>query len=135
MGFDISALSFVLGAEIIEKHFTISNNFSKFRDHKISLNPNNFKKFVKQIIKLKKILGISNKFINKDEKKNLLTMRRKLVLKNSLEKGKIIKNNNLLIVRSPYEGILASEKNKFLGKKLEKKVIKFNNLLKEDFIK
>ena len=29
----------MLGSEVIEKHFTLDNNFSKFRDHELSLNP------------------------------------------------------------------------------------------------
>ena len=54
LGYNITSLSYVVGAEIIEKHFTLSNNFSNFRDHKISLSLNAFSKFVKKIQSLKK---------------------------------------------------------------------------------
>ena len=40
-------LSVGLGVKIIEKHFTISKNHSSFRDHKLSLEPNELKIFVK----------------------------------------------------------------------------------------
>ena len=45
-----------LGARVIEKHFTISNNFSTFRDHLHSANP-------KQLNELSKKLKILISFL------------------------------------------------------------------------
>ncbi len=135
MGYKISCLSYVLGAEIIEKHFTLSNNFSNFRDHKISLNPKSFKKFVKEINNLRNILGNLDKQLNEEEKGNQETMRRKIVSNKNLKKGYKIKNNDLLIVRSQEPGIFISEINKVIGKKLNKNINKFDNLLPSHFIK
>lgn len=135
MGYKISCLAYVLGAEIIEKHFTLSNNFSSFRDHKISLNPRSFKKFVKEIKDLKNILGNLNKKINKEEKINIPLMRRKLVSNKKLNTGHKIKKSDLLIVRSPENGIQASEIKKVLGKKINKKINKYDNFLSEHFDK
>ena len=129
MGYKIPCLSYVLGAEIIEKHFTLSNNFSKFRDHKISLNPKSFKKFVNEISVLKKILGNFSKEINEEENNNYSSMRRKIISNKNLKEGNIIKKKDLLIVRSQGQGIFASEINKVLGKKLIKDMYKFDNLL------
>ena len=133
MGYKISSLSYVLGAEIIEKHFTLSNNFSSFRDHKISLNPKSFKKFVKEIKNLKNIIGNFDKKINTEEKNNISVMRRKLISNNKLKKDYKIKKSDLLIVRSPETGIYASEIKKVLGKKINKDINKFDNLLLEYF--
>lgn len=134
MGNKVSCLSYVLGAEIIEKHFTLSNNFSSFRDHKISLNPKSFKKFVREINNLKNILGNYSKQMNREEKSNYLSIRRKLVLNKDLKKGHKIKKNDLLIVRSQEEGILASEIDRVLNKKLAKNIKRFDNLLFKDLI-
>lgn len=134
LGYEISSLSYVMGAEIIEKHFTLSNNFSSFRDHKISLNPKSFRSFVNKIFYLKNILGKSQKKINEEEKNNYQSMRRKLILNKNLKKNNRIKKKDLLIVRSPEKGIFGSEINKILGKKLIKNVKKFDNLLSKDFI-
>ena len=134
LGHKIACLSYVLGAEIIEKHFTLSNNFSNFRDHKISLNPKSFKVFVKQLQDLKKILGIFNKKINEEEKKNIFSMRRKLVLNKNMKKGEVIKKSDLLSVRSSERGIFISEQKKFFGKKLSKNLNKFENLLPKDLV-
>ena len=48
VGIEAPIVAASLGANIIEKHFTLDNNFSNFRDHKISLNPEDFKKMVNQ---------------------------------------------------------------------------------------
>lgn len=134
MGNKVSCLSYVLGAEIIEKHFTLSNNFSSFRDHKISLNPKSFKEFVREINNLKNILGNYSKQMNKEEKSNYLLIRRKLVSNKNLKKGYKIKKNDLLIVRSQEEGILVSEIDRVLGKKLVKNIKRFDNFLFKDLI-
>jgi len=133
MGYKISSLAYVLGAEIIEKHFTLSNNFSNFRDHKISLNPIAFKKFVKEINKIKIILGDINKNINEEEKNNIHTIRRKIISNKNLKNGHKIKKNDLLIVRSSEKGILVHDLDKILGKKVNSKIIKYKNFLLSDF--
>ena len=135
LGKKIPTLSYLLGAEIIEKHFTLSNSFSNFRDHKISLNPKSFKGFVKEINHLKIILGNLIKKVNKEEKKNYSSMRRKIVSNKNLKKGYKLKKKDLLIVRSQENGIFASSINKVIGKKLIKNVNKFDNFLIEDLSK
>ena len=37
------------GAQIIEKHFTLDHNYSDFRDHKLSANPEEMKELVQKI--------------------------------------------------------------------------------------
>lgn len=134
MGHDITCLSYVLGAEIIEKHFTLSNDFSTFRDHKISLNPKSFKAFVRKIRYLKNVLGNFAKEVNEEETNNFKSMRRKLVINKNLKSGYKIKKNDLLIVRSSEAGIYASKIHKILGKKLIKNIKRFDNLLLKDLI-
>ncbi len=134
LGYNITSLSYVVGAEIIEKHFTLSNNFSNFRDHKISLSLNSFSKFVKKIQSLKNILGNLNKIINPEEKKNLHLMRRKLILNKNLKRGHKIKKNDFLKVRSLNRGIFISDLDKYLGKKLNQNMSKYDNLLPENLV-
>ena len=61
LGMESAILSVGLGVKIIEKHFTISKNHSSFRDHKLSLEPNELKIFVKKIKEAKKIMGQKRK--------------------------------------------------------------------------
>ena len=58
------------GATIIEKHFTL-DKFQKGADHKISLEPEEFKSMVKKIRTAEKMLGqytykINSKIIKKE---------------------------------------------------------------------
>ena len=78
IGFDASVYARSAGAKIIEKHFTLDNNFSKFRDHKLSLNPKNLSLFVKKIQYIDEIFGEKKKIILSTEKKNLKFLRRKI---------------------------------------------------------
>ena len=56
------------GAKIIEKHFTINNKL-KGADHKISLEPDQFKKMVNSIRNTEKILGSNKLNLIKELKK------------------------------------------------------------------
>ena len=61
LGINASYLAVILGARIIEKHFTIDNHFSDFRDHQLSANPSDMKKLVGMIRDLDKIKGSGEK--------------------------------------------------------------------------
>ncbi|XP_011179326.2 sialic acid synthase [Zeugodacus cucurbitae] len=83
-GIDISKAAVLLGARIIERHFTLDNN-QKGSDHKCSLEPHEFKSLVDEIKVLEK-LRILNKeqILNMFEHQNVI----KLALKDI--KSKII---------------------------------------------
>ena len=89
---------------------------------------------MKEINNLKNILGDYSKKMNKEEKSNYLSIRRKIVANKNLKKGYKIKKNDLLIVRSQEEGILISEYDKVVGKKLINNINKFDNFLFKNLI-
>jgi N,N'-diacetyllegionaminate synthase len=115
----IVAASF--GAKIIEKHFTLKNNFSNFRDHLLSLNPEDMKKMVIKIRKVESMLGSYKKMISKNELKNFKLMRRSLYFTQDIHKGTILKKKHFKIVR-PFKKFGPQDIKKFLGKKLKKNV-------------
>lgn len=69
IGVNASLAAFVLGSKIIEKHFTFDNNYSKFRDHQISLDPAHMKYLVDSIRSIEKMMGKENKIVQPSEKK------------------------------------------------------------------
>ena len=119
LGIESSLVAVSLGAKIIEKHFTLNNNFSNFRDHQISLDPKNMSKMVTSINRVEKMLGNYSKNISKNEKKNLNSMRRSIYFNLSLKKGSKIKREHLKIVR-PFKKLNPNDISKVLGKKLKK---------------
>ena len=69
VGGEASLVAIGLGAKIIEKHFTLDNNFSNFRDHKLSLNPKDMKKTIYSARRIEVMMGNYSKKISKSEKK------------------------------------------------------------------
>jgi len=102
LGLYASVAAIVLGAKIVEKHFTIDNNFSRFRDHKISLNPHDMKKLVNSIRLIEKMLGKNEKKIQSCESKNLFSIRRSLYASRNIYKNSIININDVNILRPLY---------------------------------
>ena len=64
-----------LGARIIEKHFTLNNNFQG-PDHKFSMNPKSWKEMVIRSRELESSLGINIKKIEQNEKHTVILQRR-----------------------------------------------------------
>jgi N-acetylneuraminate synthase/N,N'-diacetyllegionaminate synthase len=116
------ALARVLGACVIEKHFTL-NKKQKGPDHSISLNPAEFKQMVKQIRLAEKSLGKYTKVINECEKDTLKATQKSYVAHYKILKGERLKLNQLNYI-STGKGIVYSDIKKYIGKKLKKTIKK-----------
>lgn len=92
----------LLGAEIIEKHFTLNKNFSKFRDHKLSANPQEFKEMVDRIKKIDQLLYGKNDKPDKQELLNLDAFRRSAFAIKNIKKNTKIKINDFLLLRNNF---------------------------------
>ena len=111
--------AFMLGAKVIEKHFTI-NKKKRGNDHYHSMDFKNLKKFTKNLKDINLLLGkFKKKSVAKCENKSRKFARRSIVLKKSLKKGSTLNSNNLICLR-PVKGIPASQWKRVLGKKLKK---------------
>ena len=93
------AIAVSKGAKIIEKHFTINNKL-KGADHKISLEPNQFKKMVENIRETEKILGSSKLKLLKELKKNKKKFQRVLAAKTNINLGEQITLKNIKFIRN-----------------------------------
>lgn len=112
-------LSAYLGANIIEKHFTLDKNYSSFRDHKLSATPAEMKRLVETVRNLDNILGKKKKFIQKCEKDSLIGSRRSIAPNKTLTKNTTIRANDILYVRPRTMFSIFDEK-KIIGKKVNK---------------
>ena len=128
---DLALLAaYLTGAEILEFHFTDSRKNKTFRDHKISLTPQETKILIKKIKKINKLLGNRDKKPTDSEikSKNIITFRRAVYSKKDLKKGERIKKKDLVCLR-PNLGVDARDYRKILGKKINKNTIAFKRLL------
>jgi N,N'-diacetyllegionaminate synthase len=99
VGYDACVTAVALGARIIEKHFTLNNNFSNLRDHKLSLNPVDMEIMVKKISKIEMQLGKYEKVIQKNETKLISTSRRSMIAKKLIDKNERMTFHNTSFLR------------------------------------
>lgn len=125
--------AFLLGAKVIEKHFTLNKN-QKGNDHYHAMNSKDLKLFKSNLDRIKLILGKDNsKKVVACEKKSRRFARRSLVLKNNLKKGQKIKKKDLISLR-PVKGIPSENWKIVLGKKINKNKKIGNHLLFSDVV-
>jgi N,N'-diacetyllegionaminate synthase len=122
-GPEASILSLAYNVKIIEKHFTLNKN-DWGPDHKASLEPDEFKEFIRNIRVAEKTLGSNNWDIQKEEIPQKNTMRKGTYLNQNVEKGDIITLDMVDFLR-PLGSI--TPKNFFLRFK--------NNPIKSNFLK
>ncbi len=127
IGIDSALIATVLGAEIIEKHFTLDKNFSSFRDHQLSADPKEMKNLVDKIREYNVLMGKYEKKISYGEKKNLQASRRSIYAKKVILKNKYLLESDISIIR-PGRGYEPKQL-KFLLNKKTKKNYKKNELI------
>ncbi len=126
----ISAVT--LGAQVIEKHFTISKKLYG-PDARFSLEPEEFKKLVEDINYVKKALTNNVDKNNLDSYKEMKLIFQKSIFSNNLiKKGEKFDLNNLAF-KKPGSGIPASEIDDIIGK-ISSKDIEKGTMIKIDWI-
>ena len=111
---EASIVAVSLGAEIIEKHFTL-NSKDKGPDHAASIEPEKFFEMVNSIRNIEKAMGDGIKRPSKSEQKNIKSTRKSIVANKEIKKGSKFNKNNITIKR-PGTGISASSFYEILGK-------------------
>lgn len=114
MGIEVPVAAVAMGAEIIEKHFTLDRTMEG-PDHKASLEPQELKQMVQSIRNIEKALGDGIKRPNVSEQKNAEVVLKRLIAKTSIKKGDIMGVDNLILLRSA-EGIPAKYWDLVVGK-------------------
>ena len=124
---DVLIYSALMGAKIIEKHFTHDKKLSG-NDHYHSMDINDLKLFKKKLSSLKSITGSFKKKSLVSENKSRINARRSIYAKKNIKKGQIISISNI-IAKRPATGISPSKIDKVIGKKATRNIIK-DNLIK-----
>ena len=114
LGYEASLMAISLGAQILEKHFTINKN-SKGPDHSSSLSPKELINYVGKIREFEKSLGINDKTPSSAEIKVINILRKQIVAKKNIKKGDKYTISNITTMRSK-KGIPAAKWEKVLGK-------------------
>ena len=121
LGIDASINAVGNGAKIIEKHFTL-NKLEKGADHKISIEPKEFKEMVEKIRNLESMMGDGILKPTKNEIKSRNNNLRKVVTLMNITKGEKISLNNVSLkrIKTGKKRIKLKNFYKILGKRTSK---------------
>lgn len=111
-----------LGAVVIEKHITLNKNLEG-PDHKASMEPDEFKKYVRAIRNTEKLLGDGIKRPTTRERSIMKDVRRSIVASQYIEKSTVIKEE-MLAYKRPGSGIAPELASILIGKKINRSLQK-----------
>jgi N,N'-diacetyllegionaminate synthase len=121
LGIEVPIAAVALGANVIEKHFTLDRNM-KGPDHVASLEPHELKAMVMAIRNVElAVSGNGIKLPSQSEQKNLSIARKSIHLAKSKKQGDIISADDLIMLR-PGDGISPMEIDKVIGKQINQSV-------------
>lgn len=99
LGIEVPIAAVAMGAEIIEKHFTLDKNMEG-PDHKASLDPQELKQMVTSIRNIEQAMGDGIKRPNASEQKNAEVVLKRIIAKKPIQQGEILGVDNLNLLRS-----------------------------------
>ncbi|MBR4721113.1 MAG: N-acetylneuraminate synthase family protein [Clostridia bacterium] len=108
--------AYLLGAEVIEKHFTLDKSL-KGNDHYHAGDPEDFKKAISNFNLINKIMGSAEKTVLACEIIPRREARRSLVVVRNMKAGEVISKDDLMPKR-PGTGISPKYEDIIIGKKL-----------------
>jgi sialic acid synthase len=114
-GIAMSLAAYVLGARVIEKHFTL-NRAMKGTDHAFSLEPDGMRKLVRDLSRAKIGLGDGIKMTYPSEKEPLKKMGKKIVAARDIPMGVTIAESDLAY-KSPGDGLSPAHASSIFGRK------------------
>jgi sialic acid synthase len=119
-GIAMAVAAYVLGASVIEKHFTI-NRASKGTDHAFSLEPVGLRKMVRDLRRVREALGDGTKKVYTSERDAQIKMGKSLVAARPLMAGHRLTPQDIAL-KSPGGGLPPTELDRLIGSTLSKPI-------------
>jgi len=130
LGNEASIVATILGAEIIEKHFTLNKNLVG-PDHLMSSDPKEFKELADNIKRIHLILGSSDIKPKKAEQNFKKIYRRSITSISQIAKGEKFSLKNIALMR-PATGLHPKYYKKIIGKKSSRRLLKDKKIQLKD---
>jgi N-acetylneuraminate synthase/sialic acid synthase len=115
-GIAMASAAYVLGARVVEKHFTL-NHTMKGTDHAFSLEPPGFTKLVRDLRRVRVALGDGVKRVHKSEEAPMQKMGKQLVVSRDLPAGHVLRSEDVAL-KSPGGGLPPYAIDRVLGRVL-----------------
>ena len=117
LGIDAAVYAAVLGACVIEKHFTLDKQYSEFRDHQLSADFEEMKTLVERVRHAQALVGRAGKTVQTCEGPMREAIRRSIVAAADLPEGHVLSDGDLMWLR-PATGIAPGGESQFVGRRL-----------------
>jgi N,N'-diacetyllegionaminate synthase len=121
LGLEACIIALALGAQIIEKHFTLNKNYSDFRDHQLSADPKELQDLVIQATQVPLMVGKPGKTVQPCEAELVQAARRSIVAGADLPRGHCLTWEDLTWLR-PGQGLPPGEEKLLMGRTLKRDV-------------
>jgi len=119
-GISMATAAYVLGARVIEKHFTLNHTW-KGTDHALSLEPIGMHKMVRDLQRIRLAMGSPSKECLDAERAAITKMGKSLFAAGRLDPGHTLVSTDI-VIKSPGGGIPPSELDMVVGKKLARAI-------------
>lgn len=133
IGHEVATLAVAAGANVIEKHFTLDRSRPGF-DHRISMEPGEFRTMVNAVRRTEMILGDGRKTMTEAEQAIRNRYARRLVVRAPIPAGKVIEAGDITIMRSApgTSGLRSTDFDRVLGRKVRRALDRFAILSEDD---
>ncbi|EKD70842.1 MAG: spore coat polysaccharide biosynthesis protein E, partial [uncultured bacterium] len=122
-----------LGATLIEVHFTDQKEGRFFRDHSLSFDANDLRRFIQSAKEIHSSLGKYGKSVQACERANIPLMRKGIIAAAPIQAGELLTVKNLMYAR-PADEFSAMEISALLGKCLNRNIPKGHPIPKDAVI-
>lgn len=125
MGIEVPIAAVALGAQVIEKHFTLDRTLPG-PDHSASLEPDELKAMVSAIRSIEiATSGTGLKSVTPSESQNVIPARKSIHVRRKIEVGEVITEEDIIPLR-PAVGLSPMDWNSVIGKKVVESIEAFS---------
>jgi N,N'-diacetyllegionaminate synthase len=117
LGIEAALVAVAAGARILEKHVTLDHDQSDFRDHQLSLEPDELRELVRRVAEVEAIRGAPRADVMPEEEATHHAARRSIVAARDLPAGHVIDRSDLTWLR-PRDGLPPGEERQVVGRTL-----------------
>jgi N,N'-diacetyllegionaminate synthase len=121
IGVEASLAAVALGARIIEKHVTVDRHYSDFRDHQLSLEPDEMRILVDRIRIVGALLGTGAKVVQPCERDSIGAIRRSIAAARDLVAGGRVARADVTWLR-PQGGLRPGTEDAVVGRTLRRAI-------------
>jgi N,N'-diacetyllegionaminate synthase len=119
LGIDACVAAVAAGARVLEKHVTLRHDYSEFRDHQLSAEPEELAELVRRVRETEVLLGEPKDRVLPEEEAVAEVARRSLVAAAELPEGHVLAAGDLTWMR-PRDGLPPTAEGELLGRRLKR---------------